>query len=92
MNTLPGGPDTERDFSDDEDVSIPGFDEVARRVRSRLKPNGPEVDQDLLFDYATNSLPDAIRNEVRQKTQTWLNWHEEYWKIQAYMDLADADE
>jgi len=92
MNTRPDIPDSARNVSQENDASITEIDELVSRIRSRLQAGGPAVDQDLLFDYATDDLPDAVRNEVRQKTRTWLNWHTEYWKIRAYLDLADSND
>lgn len=92
MNTLPDAPDFARHFLQKNDASIAGFDELASHVLFRLQAGGPAVDQDLLFDYAMDDLRDSIRNEVLQKTRTWLNWHTEYWKIRAYLDLADSNE
>ena len=91
MNTLPISHDTEGDSFEDDSLSIPYVDELVAEIRSRLKPGGPEIDRNLIVGYVNDLLPQAIQDEVRRKTLTWLNWWQEYRKIRAFKDLDEMN-
>lgn len=92
MTLQPDSPNSERDASKGESEAMPGLDESMNLARSRLKSGGPEIEEELLIGFVTNSLSDAIREDVRQRIETWSNWHDEYCRIRAYQALDDSAE
>ena len=84
--------DSDRDDADGEKALWGEFGELATRIRSRLRPGGPDVDLKLLTQFGCNTVSDSIRDEVRQKIQTWLQWHEAYWRMKAMQDLRNIEE
>ncbi len=76
------------ELDDDDKTAWGALGELMDRVRARLQPGGPPVDQEQLFDLICGELSDEQIRVVTQRVRTWKSWHEEYWKLRAYMDLA----
>ena len=75
---------------DDPDWGV--LDELMGRVRARLQPGGPPVDQEQLFDLIAGDLPDDEARAASERVRTWESWHQEYWKLRAYMAEAEGND
>ena len=80
------------EHNDDEENLWGDFGAFAARIRSRLQDGGPPVDEDQLFDLISGDVSESESRTTTERIRTWRSWHEEYWRMRAYIDLANDEE
>ena len=67
-------------------------DGLIARIRSRLKPGGPDIDYRALYAYIDERLPDdEARPTVQRLLYTWQSWHDASWRVRAELDFHQTD-
>ena len=71
-----------------EDLGIIG--DAVMKIRSRLRPGGPEVDYPVLHAYVAGALAEEDKRVVAQRIVTWQPWFHAYWEVRAEVDNDEA--